>query len=162
MTFLAFHIVFNHHLITSGIAELDAALLFGSKPSAQNALMKFTLATQTILLGVLASPAFTVQEQPSWPRQDELRAIQRAAFDCSRENSPETCKLTRDMADPLMDHPSLPGICKDLVWTLLEESRVAVNNDFRRRDAIDEPARRITTSCAKPAKRNQSKSKLNR
>ena len=124
--------------------------------------MKLSLAIRMILLGIVGSPAFAVQEQPSWPSQDELRAIQRAAFKCSRENSPETCKLTRELADPLMDHPSLPGICKDLVWTLLEESRVAVKNDLRRRDAIDKPARRITTTCAKPAKRTQSKSKLNR
>ena len=159
---MAFHNLFNHHSITLRIAELDRAHPSGRGASAQNALMKLSLAIRMILLGIVGSPAFAVQEQPSWPRQDELRAIQRAAFKCSRENSPKTCKLTRELADPLMDHPSLPGICKDLVWTLLEESRVAVKNDLRRRDAIDKPARRITTTCTKPAKRTQSKSKLNR
>ena len=139
--------------------ELDAAHSSRKEPSAQNALMKVSLATQAILLVLLGSPTFAMQNQPPWPGKNELRAIQRAAFNCSRENSSETCNLTRELADPLMDHPSLPGICKDLVWTLLEKSRVAVNNDVRRRDSIDKPARQLTKTCAKPAKRNQPKPK---
>ena len=66
------------------------------------------------------------------------------------------------MSDPLMDHPSLPGNCKDVVWAVLEESRVALSNNVQRRDAIDAAAKQLTTKCSKPVKRTQSKSKLNR
>ena len=70
-----------------------------------------------------------------------------------------------------MDHPLLPAICKDMAWSL-EQARVAPTNDYKRRDAIDEPARKMTQSCqpTKPSKPNrlhrpspdQSKSKLKR
>ena len=56
-----------------------------------------------------------------------------------------------------MDHPLLPAICKDVAWSLLEQARVAPTNDYKRRDAIDEPARKITRICAKPAKPKQAK-----
>jgi len=124
--------------------------------------MKFFLAIPTILIGILGNPVLASQAKPPWPSADELRAIQLAAFNCSRDNSPESCGSARAMADPLMDHPSLPGICKDVVWTILEESRVAVSNSVQRRDAIDAAAKQLTTKCSKPAKRPQSKSKLNR
>jgi len=124
--------------------------------------MKISLAIPTILFGILGNPAFAAQEHPPWPSQDQLRAIQLAAFNCSRDNSPESCRSARTMADPLMDHPTLPGNCKDVVWALLEESRVALSNNVQRRDAIDAAAKELTNKCSKPAKRTQSKSKLNR
>ena len=124
--------------------------------------MKFFFAVPTILLGILGNPAFASQEHPPWPSADELRTIQLAAFNCSRDNSPESCSSARTMADPLMDHPTLPGNCKDVVWAVLEESRVALSNNVQRRDAIDAAAKELTTKCSKPAKRTQSKSKLNR
>ena len=56
-----------------------------------------------------------------------------------------------------MDHPLLPAICKDVAWSLLEQARVAPTNDYKRRDAIDEPARKMTRVCAKPTKTKQAK-----
>ena len=114
--------------------------------------MSHSISTRLLLLLALSLPAQAAGTPPTWPSKDQLRAVQSAAFDCSRENTKETCDRARSLADPLMDHPLLPGVCKDVVWSLLEQARVAPSNDYKRRDAIDEPARRITRICAKPAK----------
>ena len=124
--------------------------------------MKFFLAIPTIFIGVLGNTVLASQEKLPWPSQSELRSIQLAVFHCSKDNSPETCGPARTMANHLMDHPSLPGSCKDVVWAILEESRVALSKSVQRRDAIDAAAKQLTTKCSKPAKRPQSKSKLNR
>ena len=56
-------------------------------------------------------------------------------------------------ADALMDHPRLPGVCKDVLWTLMETATVSPSNDYKRRDAIDTPAKRLTSICAEPVKK---------
>ena len=119
--------------------------------------MSHSISTRLLLLLALTLPAQAAGPPPTWPSKDQLRAVQSAAFDCSRENSEETCDRARSLADPLMDHPLLPGVCKDVAWSLLEQARVAATNDYKRRDAIDEPARRITRICAKPAKPKKAK-----
>ncbi|QNI43409.1 hypothetical protein [Synechococcus sp. A15-28] len=119
--------------------------------------MSHSISTRLLLLLALTLPAQAAGPPPTWPSKDQLRAVKRAAFDCSRENSKETCDRARSLADPLMDHPLLPGVCKDVAWSLLEQARVAPTNDYKRRDAIDEPARRITRICAKPAKPKKAK-----
>ena len=58
--------------------------------------------------------------------------------------------LVRQLADPLMDHSRLPGLCKDVLWSLMDEAKVANINDFRRQDAITNTARRIPRVCAEP------------
>ena len=114
--------------------------------------MSHSISTRLLLLLALTLPAQAAGPPPTWPSKDQLRAVQSAAFDCSRENSEETCDRARSLADPLMDHPLLPGVCKDVAWSLLEQARVAATNDYKRRDAIDEPAKRLTRICAKPKK----------
>ena len=49
-----------------------------------------------------------------------------------------------------MDHSRLPGLCKDVLWSLMGEAKVASTNDFRRKDSITNTARRIPRVCAKP------------
>ena len=49
-----------------------------------------------------------------------------------------------------MDHSRLPGLCKDVLWSLMDEAKVANSNDFRRKDAITNTARRIPRVCAEP------------
>ena len=110
------------------------------------------LTVSALLMLTLGLPAEASQRPTTWPSKEQLRAVQKEAFNCSRENSSEPCDKTRALADPLMDHPLLPGVCKDVVWTLLERARVSPSNDYKRRDAIDEPARRLTSICAKQAK----------
>ena len=110
------------------------------------------LTVSALLMLTLGLPAEASQRPTTWPSKEQLRAVQKEAFNCSRENSAEPCDKTRALADPLMDHPLLPGVCKDVVWSLLERARVSPTNDYKRRDAIDEPARRLTSICAKKAK----------
>ena len=110
------------------------------------------LTVSALLMLTLGLPAEASQRPTTWPSKEQLRAVQKEAFNCSRENSAEPCDKTRALADPLMDHPLLPGVCKDVVWSLLEQARVSPTNDYKRRDAIDEQARRLTSICAKREK----------
>ena len=114
--------------------------------------MTLSLTARAALLIALCSPAFAGTKPPPWPDKAELRAIQNAAFTCSRKNTAEACDQTRQLVDPLMDHPLLPGVCKDVVWTLLEQAQETPSNDYKRRDAIDQPARRLVKVCAQPSK----------
>jgi len=49
----------------------------------------------------------------------------------------------------------LPGLCKDVLWSLMDEAKVANTNDFRRKDAITNIARRIARVCAKPVRKKE-------
>tara|TARA_B100000401_G_scaffold86660_1_gene55134 strand:- start:206 stop:685 length:480 start_codon:yes stop_codon:yes gene_type:complete len=100
----------------------------------------------------LALAAATTAAEPvePWPTKVQLRSIEQAAYACSRDNSTQACRLVRQLADPLMDHSRLPGLCKDVLWSLMDEAKVANSNDFRRKDAITNTARRIPRVCAEP------------
>ena len=80
----------------------------------------------------------------------QLRSIEQAAYTCSRDNSTEACGRVHQLTDPLMDHSRLPGLCKDVLWSLMDEAKVANSNGFRRQDAITTTARRIPRVCAEP------------
>ena len=107
--------------------------------------------TRLLLLLAIASPALAAEPYVPWPSKDQLNAIQFAAYNCSLNNDPDSCGRTRALADPLMDHPRLPGLCKDILWSLMEQATVASSNDYKRRDAIDTTARRLASVCAKPS-----------
>ena len=109
------------------------------------------------LLLLSAIPSTGQAEVVPYPTRQELRRIQLDAFNCSRENSQEACRLTRQGADPLMDHPRLSVICKDALWNLIQVAVRAPENSFQRRDEIDKPARRLTVICIDPAKPEQQK-----
>ena len=104
-----------------------------------------------LLLLAIASPAIAAEPFEPWPSKDQLRSIEHAAYACSRDNSTEACARVRELADPLMDHSRLPGLCKDVLWSLMDEAKVANTNDFRRKDSITTTARRIPRVCAEPA-----------
>ena len=107
----------------------------------------------------VAAPAMAAEPNEPWPSKDQLRSIEQAAYACSRDNSTETCSRVRQLADPLMDHSRLTGLCKDVLWSLMNEAKVASTNDFRRQDAITNTARRIPRVCAEPVmKKSKSKS----
>ena len=114
--------------------------------------MNVTLPSRTLLLLVLAAPLQAAPTYVPWPSQGVLKTLQKEAFLCSLNNSPDQCERARQRADELMDHPRLPAICKDVLWSLVKESRVAATNSFQRRDAIDQPARRLIKVCSKPVK----------
>jgi hypothetical protein len=106
--------------------------------------------TRVLLLLAMASPVIAAEPYELWPSKDQLRSIEQAAYACSRDNSTRACRLVRQLADPLMDHSRLPGLCKDVLWSLMDEAKVANSNDFRRKDAITNTARRIPRVCAEP------------
>ena len=106
--------------------------------------------TRVLLLLAMASPVIAAEPYEPWPSKGQLRSIEQAAYACSRDNSKEACARVRQLADPLMDHSRLPGLCKDVLWSLMNEAKVANSNDFRRQDAITNTARRIPRVCAEP------------
>ena len=93
--------------------------------------------TRTLLMLALAAPLPAASTYVPWPSQDTLNTLQKEAFLCSLNNSTDPCDGTRKRADELMDHPRLPAICKDVLWSLVGEAHVAATNSFQRRDAID-------------------------
>ena len=117
---------------------------------------KFVVTPALLLLG-LTQAAIAAEKYVPWPSKDQLRQIQIDAFSCSRENSDSTCQSTRLEADKLMDHPRLPAVCKDVLWKLIETAKVAPANTYKRRDQIDQPARRLTAICAEPIKKKDPK-----
>ncbi len=106
--------------------------------------------TSVLLLLAMTSPATAAEPYEPWPTKDQLRSIEQAAYACSRDNSTQACRVVRQLADPLMDHSRLPGLCKDVLWTLMDQAKVANTNDFRRKDSITTTARRIPKVCAEP------------
>ena len=106
--------------------------------------------TRVLLLLAMASPATAAELYEPWPTKDQLRSIEQAAYACSRDNSTQACTRVRQLADPLMDHSRLPGLCKDVLWSLMDEAKVGNSDDFRRKDAITNTARRIQRVCTEP------------
>ena len=111
--------------------------------------------TRILLLLAMATPAIAAEPYEPWPSKEQLRRIEQAAYVCSRDNTTEACARVHQLADPLMDHSRLPGLCKDVLWTLMDEAKVASTNDFRRKDSITNTARRITKVCAEPVKKKE-------
>ena len=103
----------------------------------------------------VAAPAMAAEPNEPWPSKDQLRGIEQAAYACSRDNTTEACTRVRQLADPLMDSRRLPGLCKDVLWTLMDQSKAATSNDYRRKDSITNTARRITRVCAEPVKKKE-------
>ena len=111
--------------------------------------------TRALLLLTMAGSAFAAEPYEPWPSQDQLKGIEHAAYACSRDNTAEACARVRQLADPLMDSQRLPGLCKDVLWSLMDEAKVASSNDFRRKDTITNTARRIAKVCAEPVKKKE-------
>ena len=133
---------------TAGSDCLNTAWSFESR---QNAPMNKLRLIPSLLL-LLTAPVQAETWVP-WPTKEQLRKIQLQAYSCSRDNSEASCRSSRNLADAWMDHPRLPGICKDVLWEIIETSTVAAKNDYKRRDQIDQPAKRLTTLCAEPVKK---------
>ena len=107
------------------------------------------------LVLAMAAPSIAAEPYEPWPSKDQLRGIEQAAYACSRDNSTEACERLHQLADPLMDHSRLSGLCKDVLWSLMNEAKVASANDFRRKDAITVTARRIPRVCAEPVMKTE-------
>ena len=114
--------------------------------------MNVTLTSRTLLLLTLAAPLQAAPNYVPWTSQGVLKTLQKDAFLCSLNNSQDQCDDVRQRADELMDHPRLPAVCKDVLWSLVGKARVATTNSFQRRDSIDQPARRLIGVCSEPVK----------
>ena len=114
--------------------------------------MKLHFSPALLLLLSIASPAIAATAYVPWPSQDTFSTLQKEAFLCSLNNTQDQCDGVRQRADELMDHPRLPAVCKDVLWSLVGKARVATTNSFQRRDSIDQPARRLIGVCSEPVK----------
>jgi hypothetical protein len=117
--------------------------------------MNFPALIRIFMVLSMTAPSMAAEPYVAWPSKEQLRGIEQAAYACSRANSTEACKRVRQLADPLMDHSRLPERCKDVLWMLMDEAKVANNNDFRRKDTITNTARRIPRFCAEPVTKNE-------
>ena len=118
-------------------------------------LMNFPALIRIFMVLTMTAPSMSAEPYVAWPSKEQLRRIEQAAYVCSRDNTTEACARVHQLADPLMDHSRLPGLCKDVLWTLMDEAKVASTNDFRRKDSITNTARRITRVCAEPVKKKE-------
>lgn len=117
------------------------------EPAAPGILHRFALVTALLLLqgGTGALRAETAN--PPYPATSLFRRLQLSTFDCGRENTAASCAQARSTADSLLDHPRLPGRCKDILWTIREKAKVAPANSLERREPIDAAAREVVVAC---------------
>ncbi|MCP9927256.1 hypothetical protein [Cyanobium sp. CH-040] len=89
--------------------------------------------------------------EPPYPTREQLRELQLATFNCARENQAGDCDGARLQADPLLDHPRLPGSCKDALWEIREQAVTAPENSFERRDRLDRAGQDLMRFCPRNA-----------
>lgn len=104
-------------------------------------------ATPLAALALLQLPLQANTKELPYPTLDALREIQVAALDCGRENQGSFCDKARRMADPLMDHPKLAASCKDAVWTILQQAKVASPNSYERREQLNKASSDLLVFC---------------
>jgi hypothetical protein len=104
-------------------------------------------ATTLAALALLQLPLQANTKELPYPTLDALREIQVAALDCGRENQSSFCDKARRMADPLMDHPKLAASCKDAVWTILQQAKVASPNSYERREQLNKASSDLLVFC---------------
>ena len=106
-------------------------------------------AAPLVALALLELPLQANTKELPYPTLDELREIQLAALDCGRENQSSFCDKARRMADPLMDNPKLAASCKDAVWSILQQAKVAPQNSYERRDHLNKSSSELLVFCKK-------------
>jgi hypothetical protein len=95
----------------------------------------------------LISPLQARLQDPPLPREQELRELQQLVFACGRENTSGPCEQARRRADPLLDHPRLPGSCKDVLWQIREQALVASANSLQRREQLERTGLDLVRVC---------------
>jgi hypothetical protein len=85
--------------------------------------------------------------EPPYPTREQLRELQLATFNCARDNQQVDCDRALQQADPLLDHPLLPGSCKDALWVIREQAVVVPQNSFERRDRLDRAGEDLMRFC---------------
>jgi hypothetical protein len=111
------------------------------------ALRRLAFAAALLLLVPGGEALRAAPVDPPYPSTSTLRSLQLTTFDCGRENSEAACAKARTTADGLLDHPRLPGRCKDVLWTIRQQATVAPANSLERREPIDAAAREVVVAC---------------
>jgi hypothetical protein len=96
---------------------------------------------------VLIPPLQARLQDPPLPSEQELRELQQLVFACGRENTSGPCEQARRRADPLLDHPRLPGSCKDMLWQIREQALVASSNSLQRREQLERTGLDLVRLC---------------
>jgi hypothetical protein len=98
-------------------------------------------------LGALTATPLVQASEPPYPGREQLRELQLLTFNCARDNQHDDCDRARLLADPLLDHPRLSGLCKDALWTIREDGVVVSDNSFERRDRLDRAGEDLMRFC---------------
>ena len=93
------------------------------------------------------APGLAAPQPELFPPTETFRTLQLISYTCSRENTAASCDKARSQADPLLDHPRLPTSCKDVLWSINQQARVAASNSQSRRDSLDKAAKDLTVFC---------------
>lgn len=98
-------------------------------------------------LATLTAAPLVQASAPPYPGREQLRELQLLTFNCARDNQRDDCDRARLLADPLLDHPRLSGLCKDALWTIREQAVVVADNSFERRDRLDRAGEDLMRFC---------------
>jgi hypothetical protein len=99
------------------------------------------------LLPAAGAPLRAAPAPAPYPSTATLRALQLATLNCGRDNAAAPCEQARRDADALLDHPRLPGRCKDVLWDIRQKAVVAPLNSISRREPIDAAGREVVAAC---------------
>jgi hypothetical protein len=123
---------------------LAAAMAVSAAPGSAR---RLALALALLLLQSSGGALRAAPAEPPYPTSSTLRKLQLTTLDCGRDNAAPACDLARAGADGLLDHPRLPGRCKDILWTIRQKATVAPANSMDRREPIDAAAREVVLAC---------------
>jgi hypothetical protein len=117
------------------------------EPAAPGSARRLALALAVLLLQSSGGTLRAAPAEPPYPTTGSLRKLQLTTLDCGRDNAAPACDQARTSADGLLDHPRLPGRCKDILWTIRQKATVAPANSLERREPIDAAAREVVVAC---------------
>lgn len=129
-------------------------------PAAPGSARRLALALTLLLLQTSGGALRAAPADPPYPSSSSLRKLQLTTLDCGRDNAAPACDQARAGADGLLDHPRLPGRCKDILWTIRQKATVAPANSLERREPIDAAAREVVVACRqlnRPAPKSEGK-----
>ena len=101
----------------------------------------------SVASALVSAPGLAADLYVPFPSEESLKELQLITIACARDNTAESCTKSRELADPLMDHPRLPASCKDLIWSIVQEAKPASSNSYQRREALSDPAQRLLLVC---------------
>ena len=96
---------------------------------------------------MVSAPGLAADLYVPFPSEESLKELQLITIACARDNTAESCTKSRELADPLMDHPRLPASCKDLIWSIVQDAKSSSSNSYQRREALSDPAQRLLLVC---------------